>query len=280
MNKELQTRWIYALIAAAIVGSALLFLNPIFIFLMALACGFIGWMEFAKLTTLKSKSSFYIAGFSWVLAAFTLCFFRGPNDYFWFYLSLFGSFSILALERLLGVWGWVKVTDESPERAWFLIQRFVLGTLYIFLLFGFVGPIAMKTHGQQLLFMGITSVAFGDAAAYFGGKKYGNRKLWPQISPGKTVEGAYFSMLGTLLGALLVWGCWKISPATRQLPLSSALFLGFLASPLGILGDLLESMIKRDSGTKDSGHLIPGHGGLLDRTDALVFIFPIIYFLF
>ncbi|NCN41812.1 phosphatidate cytidylyltransferase [bacterium] len=280
MTKELRTRWIYALLAATVVGFVLLFLNPIFIFLFALICGLIGWREFARLTTIKDKSSFYLAGFAWVLSAFTLSFFQGPNSYFWFYLSLFGSFSVLALERLLGVWGWVKPTDETPERAWFLIQRFVLGTLYIFLLFGFVGPIAMKPHGQQLLFMGITSVAFGDAAAYFGGKRFGKQKLWPQLSPGKTVQGAYFSLLGTILGALVVWGAWKLSPATRQMPISSTLLLGFLASPLGMLGDLLESMIKRDSGMKDSGTLLPGHGGLLDRTDALVFVFPIIYFLF
>lgn len=138
----------------------------------------------------------------------------------------------------------------------------------------------MKPHGQQLLVMSITAVAFGDAAAYFGGKRFGKQKLWPQLSPKKTAQGAYFSMLGTLLGATVVWGAWTLSPATRTMGFSSAIMLGVLASPLGMLGDLLESMIKRDSGMKDSGSLLPGHGGLLDRADALVFVFPLVYFLF
>lgn len=280
MSIELQKRIFFGLLAATIVACVLLFLEPGFTFLLGLCSGILGWREFARLSTINKKSSFHLAGYIWVIGAFTFSFFSGPSTLFWFYFSLLGSFAILALERVFGAWGWVKATDEPPERAWYLIQRFVLGTLYIFLLFGFVGPIAMKIHGQQLLFLSITSVAMGDVFAYFGGRRFGRTKLWPQLSPGKSLEGAYFAIPGAVIGALIVCGAWKLSPATITLSWEKALVIGLAAGPLGIMGDLIESMIKRDSGMKDSGTLIPGHGGLLDRADALVFLFPLVYFLF
>lgn len=280
MSKELQKRIFFGLLAAAFVACFLLFLEPGFTFLLGLCCGLLGWREFARMSTINKKSSFHLAGYLWVICAFTFSFFSGPSTIFWVYLALLGSFAILAFERVFGAWGWVQNTDETPERAWYLIQRFVLGTLYIFMMFGFVGPIAMKLHGQQLLFLAVTSVAFGDVFAYFGGRRFGRTKLWPQLSPGKTLQGAYFAIPGAVFGAMIVYGAWKISPATLSLGWDKALVIGLAAGPLGILGDLIESMIKRDSGMKDSGTLIPGHGGLLDRADALVFIFPLVYFLF
>jgi phosphatidate cytidylyltransferase len=111
-----------------------------------------------------------------------------------------------------------------------------------------------------------------DIGAYFMGKWFGRTRLSP-ISPKKTVEGAVFGIAGSLivasLGAwYLEWPYWEIS----------GLLLGMLIGVVSLLGDLTESMMKRDAGVKDSGQLIPGHGGILDRTDSYVFTAPLVYY--
>lgn len=126
-------------------------------------------------------------------------------------------------------------------------------------------------------------VWMADVAAYFGGKALGRRKLAPAISPGKSWEGVYSGMLGVLLLAL-VWGGgegqgWWSGPS-----LYGALWsLGPVVAALGLLllvimsvcGDLLESLVKRSAGVKDSSALLPGHGGVLDRVDALLPVLPL-----
>ena len=126
-----------------------------------------------------------------------------------------------------------------------------------------------------LLLMGIVWIA--DSAAYFTGKRFGRRKLAAQISPGKTWEGAAGAWLAVTLYALVVLGVAAMLgrvqyPADWLLPLALFVWLVFY---LSILGDLFESWIKRLAGAKDSGNLLPGHGGMLDRIDALTPTLPI-----
>jgi len=114
-----------------------------------------------------------------------------------------------------------------------------------------------------------------DTLAFFVGRALGRHKLAPHISPGKTVEGALGGLLGGVAGALAVraWGL-------PELPLSHALLLGALVAAFGILGDLVESLLKRWAGVKDSGGVFPGHGGMLDRLDSLLFGAPVLYYYF
>ncbi|MBM3253892.1 MAG: phosphatidate cytidylyltransferase, partial [Candidatus Omnitrophica bacterium] len=116
-------------------------------------------------------------------------------------------------------------------------------------------------------------VVLADVMAYTIGKLFGKHKLIPQISPNKTIEGS----LGGLLGAIL--GGFIFRYALPNLPLSICLFLGVVIGITSQLGDLVISVIKRDVRVKDSGHAIPGHGGVLDRCDSLIFSIPFMYYL-
>jgi len=130
------------------------------------------------------------------------------------------------------------------------------------------------SSGKGLALVGIVFAVtwFNDTAAYLAGRSFGKSKLVPTISPGKTRVGAAAGLIaGALTGMLAAW--------IFGLPVNIALaaMIGFLLAIAGQLGDLAESLIKRSLGVKDMGTLIPGHGGMLDRIDALLFTFPITY---
>lgn len=113
-----------------------------------------------------------------------------------------------------------------------------------------------------------------DTIAYFVGKSFGRNKMSPNLSPKKTWEGAAGGMAGAILGGILaVWLCGL------PIPLWAGALLGVAGGIIGPLGDLAESMIKRQAGLKDAGHLIPGHGGMLDRVDSFIFTAPVLYYL-
>jgi phosphatidate cytidylyltransferase len=118
----------------------------------------------------------------------------------------------------------------------------------------------------------LASIWMCDTAAYFGGKTFGKNKLFVQVSPNKTWEGAVFGFIFSILtmvaAKMLVIG---------YLTYTHAIVLGVLIGVFGQLGDLIESRFKRDAGVKDSSSLIPGHGGVYDRFDSLVYISPIVY---
>ncbi len=123
----------------------------------------------------------------------------------------------------------------------------------------------------------VTLLAFAciwasDIGAYFFGKFFGRTRL-SHISPKKTVEGAIFGLVGSV--AVATAGAWYLHWASWQL---SGVIFGTLVGVASLLGDLTESMMKRDAGVKDSGQLIPGHGGILDRTDSYVFTAPLVYY--
>ena len=129
-----------------------------------------------------------------------------------------------------------------------------------------------ELHGPQGLFLLMLTVIVSDTAQYYSGRAFGRRLLAPAISPKKTIEGA---IGGFVAGALVlaVVGAWWLP----SLPAAFRALLGVALVALGIAGDLFESMLKRSAGVKDSSTLIPGHGGILDRIDALLFAAPVYY---
>jgi len=120
--------------------------------------------------------------------------------------------------------------------------------------------------------LGFGCIWAADIGAYFFGKFFGRTRL-SIISPKKTVEGAIFGVAGSI--AVATVGAWYLHWPTWQV---SGIILGTLVGIASLLGDLTESMMKRDAGVKDSGQLIPGHGGMLDRTDSYVFTAPLVYY--
>ena len=121
-----------------------------------------------------------------------------------------------------------------------------------------------------LLFLGFAIVFLGDTAAYYFGSRFGRRKMAPRISPNKSWEGAAASLVAALAAAA-VWGWWRLGEV------SAGLLVVALATALAAqVGDLVESMLKRALGVKDSGQSLPGHGGILDRADATFFALPVL----
>ncbi|MCA9780257.1 MAG: phosphatidate cytidylyltransferase [Candidatus Eremiobacteraeota bacterium] len=145
-----------------------------------------------------------------------------------------------------------------------------MGVVYVGWFFSYVIHLRKLPEGAALITLLLFGSAFTDMGGYFVGRKYGRRKLYPRVSPKKTVEGAIggvFTAMAACCGVGLVCG----------LPYQHCLAAGVIIAISGSFGDLFESSLKRDVGVKDSGTAIPGHGGALDRFDSLAFAAPIFY---
>jgi len=133
-----------------------------------------------------------------------------------------------------------------------------------------------------LLILWLLSVVWvADTAAYFCGKKFGKRKLVPDISPGKTLEGVYgafFAVSVYAIAIIAVNGNHHVSAFGKAIPAYLLLAAHWLITSLSIVGDLFESLLKRQAGVKDSGTILPGHGGVLDRIDGLISTLPVMAF--
>lgn len=158
---------------------------------------------------------------------------------------------------------------DKPVNTWMATS---IGAIYLGILLGQIVALRFLPNGFWYVLFGFLVTWANDTAAYFTGVTIGRRKLWPRLSPKKTWEGTLGGWIGAAAaGALLAW----LFPLDIG-PLYGAA-IGFLAGILGLFGDLSISMIKRQVGVKDSGSIFPGHGGLLDRLDSMLFTLPFIY---
>jgi phosphatidate cytidylyltransferase len=151
----------------------------------------------------------------------------------------------------------------------------VAGFVWVGILGSYAALILRVHHGKNLFILAVVVTVAADVLAYAAGSTLGSHPLAPTISPGKTWEGTIVGGLGAvvvsvLIGKLFLSSTWS---------LKHALALGVVVAVVGPIGDLCESMVKRDLDLKDSGHVLPGHGGLLDRFDALLFVLPATYYL-
>lgn len=148
------------------------------------------------------------------------------------------------------------------------------GLVYAGLLLTFVAFLKRDfgAHGADWVYVVLMTAWFGDTGAYFAGRFLGRTKLYPAVSPGKTRAGAVGGLVGSFLAAVLA-NLWFF----RELGWGHGAVVTLIGGALGQTGDLVESLMKRARGVKDSGKLLPGHGGMLDRIDAVLFIAPWVY---
>ena len=143
-----------------------------------------------------------------------------------------------------------------------------------------LGPLSLRVApGGVLLIFPLIITWASDIGAYFTGRAIGGRKLIPSVSPGKTVAGAVGGLGASMLVSLLFARSVLVPAASIGFTPWGALLFGGVISVAAQVGDLFESLIKRDGGVKDSSHIIPGHGGVLDRVDSLLFVLPVAYLL-
>ena len=189
-----------------------------------------------------------------------------------FDLNLITPLLLTSAVMLSLIWLLLRASKERAFAAWAWTMA---GILYVGWLLSYLVALRGMDDGRNWVFLALFTTFASDTAAFFTGRALGQRPLAPQISPGKTWEGA----IGGVLGAMLV-SLFFILPTPLSLNLSwwQAIVLGFLVSIFGQLGDLVESLFKRNMEVKDSGKLIPGHGGILDRMDSIVFAGVVVYY--
>jgi phosphatidate cytidylyltransferase len=158
---------------------------------------------------------------------------------------------------------------EQPASRWMSTS---IGALYIGAMMGQALALRLLPNGLWWLLLGVLITWGNDTAAYFVGVTLGRHKLWPRLSPKKSWEGT----IGGWLGGALVGGVMAVyTPLHAGWGLG--LLLGFVGGVLALFGDLSVSMLKRQMGVKDTGRLFPGHGGMLDRLDSILFVLPFVY---
>jgi phosphatidate cytidylyltransferase len=172
------------------------------------------------------------------------------------------SVMILMVMRLL--------LKRDPVTSLADIAPLIVGLLYVPLLFSFQAE--LRKLGPEWIVFLYASVWASDSMAYYIGKGIGKRKLYREVSPNKTVAGAAGSLIGGITGALILR-----TLIVPQITAPAALFIGATIGIISVIGDLIESMFKRDAGVKDSGIIIPGHGGILDKIDGSLFAGPVLY---
>ena len=181
---------------------------------------------------------------------------------------------LLALVLSLPLTFFLAVLAPVRERITASIAVTMLIVVWIGLGVAFAAMLRGLDHGGALVVMVLLGTFFGDTFAYFGGRLLGRRKLAPRISPNKTVEGL---LCGIVFGTLIVW-YWSRTYDGDWISGTDGLLLGLAVVIAAPIGDLFESLVKRDMGTKDTGTLFGAHGGALDRVDAALFALVAGYF--
>jgi phosphatidate cytidylyltransferase len=174
-------------------------------------------------------------------------------------------FLMLALAFIWHAWG------RSKDKALADMGVTILGVAYVPLLASFAAAALSRHDGRAVVLATIGAAAVYDICAYAGGRTWGRRPLAPRISPGKTREGALVASGGVIVATA------ALAPLVGPWSIAEAAVLGASVCIVAPLGDLFESVLKRDLGLKDMGALLPGHGGVLDRIDAILFCVPASY---
>ena len=167
------------------------------------------------------------------------------------------------------------LSRRQKEEAFATWAWTIAGILYVGWLLSYLVALRGLDAGRNWVFFALFTTWASDTTAFFIGRKLGRHKLAPNISPGKTWEGATGGILGAIIVSILFF---TATPFHLPLTYWQAIPLSILVSIFGQVGDLVESLLKRNMGVKDSGKLMPGHGGVLDRMDSIIFAGIVVYY--
>ncbi len=191
-------------------------------------------------------------------------------------LLVFSQPGVQGVSLLCMLWLFVRMIFQSEQFGLEDLSMTVAGVVYIPFLLSFLAPIRAMPNGGYFIWCVVIGAIGTDTAAYFVGVTLGKHKLLPRISPKKTMEGAIGGVVGCT-GAML--GMWWLLPGTVQADIHWVHFivLGLMCGVVSQLGDWSASAIKRSVGIKDFGRLMPGHGGMMDRVDSILFVAPVVF---
>ncbi len=251
------------LIVAAIVLPCLVayiyFLPPSYFLALLIGVSVVAMREFYVMYKVPQK--LYLPGiFIGGILFYISC--RHPA---YFLDGIFISLFFLLLIRLIAI--------GTPSGSMSDIGLIGIGFFYISGFLSFQWFLRDDVIGVKKIFFLYGSVWIADSAAYYIGTHFGKNKLYPAVSPHKTIEGAFGNVLGGAAGAAIM----KIIFNINDIPAMRAVSVGAILGVAALIGDLIESMFKRDAGVKDSSNLIPGHGGLLDKIDGILIAGPVLY---
>ncbi len=255
-------RWLTGVLAVPLLFSLIYFASKEIFLLLVILLTVAGAAEYGAMTFQKN--------FSWEKGAgFAAAFLFPVSAYFGGLQLLISLMTVFFISTLLIFLGRLREApfDMSP------MNKVAFGILYIPLLMAHLVLIREFSDGVLWIFFMIVIAFTGDITAFYVGRQFGKRKLLPNVSAGKTVAGTMGSVVGSVAGCML----FK-SLLFPEMAMGHAVAMGFVGNIVGELGDLCESVIKRSAGVKDSGFLFPGHGGVLDRLDCILFIAPFLYY--
>lgn len=263
-KSNLVVRVLTSIVALPVVLGILFFGPPLaWFFLVALAAA-IGAFELFKMVMPDDRVSWAV-GLTATLILVLSLYFAGNDQRV--LMSLFCALPICSL--LVPLFRFKQI-----ERAGLGLMTMVAGPFYVGALLTTAALMRrdLGDFGARWVVLTLSIAWLADTGAYFVGRALGKSKLYPAVSPGKTRAGLWGA-----LGAAALAGLLASLTYLQTLPPLHGCLLGLVAGLLGQLGDLVESLLKRSVGVKDSGSLIPGHGGMLDRVDALIFVSPTVY---
>jgi phosphatidate cytidylyltransferase len=255
-------RWLTAIVAVPLLFAVIFFGSDALFSILIMGVILLGVYEYHHMA--------FGGGHPWQKAQGLLIGFLIPLAVYWGDMQLL--LAVLSFSVLLVFFTYLLRIKEDHFDI-LPVGKMILGFMYVPLMMSYFILIRRLDQGVLWIFFLLVLAFSGDVTAYYVGKNFGKKKLLPLVSPNKTVEGTIGLFIGSTAGCVLFQQIFF--PA---LPLAHAATMGFIGSVLGQLGDLCESAMKRASGVKDSGAILPGHGGILDRLDCLIFIAPFVYY--
>lgn len=254
------SRWLVAALLIPILVAAVFFAPPLVFDLLVILIGSLALKEYSDLVKLETRPVYIVL----VLLGLVLIVFGART----------GSAGVHLASLGLALWlGFIYfLLTRQPSLS--LINQlggFSLGHVYISLFISCFVFLHGLERGAYWVFFVLAVTFLSDTSAFYTGRTVGRRPLYPRISPNKTVEGLAGGIIAGGIAALIA------APVLPAMPWYEALVLGLLMGLWGAVGDLFESMLKRSADVKDSGGLLMGHGGFLDRIDAVLFNAPLVY---